>query len=64
MTCHFQVGLKNYAAAYCTGLLIARRLLKQLGLDEAYTGNEEVRATPRGACIKRKGEAGSRRLRS
>jgi large subunit ribosomal protein L5e len=35
------VGLKNYSAAYCTGLLIARRLLKQLGLDETYTGVEE-----------------------
>lgn len=35
------VGLKNYAAAYCTGLLVARRLLKQLGLDEAYPGVEE-----------------------
>lgn len=35
------VGLKNYAAAYCTGLLVARRLLKQLGLDEVYTGVDE-----------------------
>jgi len=35
------VGLKNYAAAYSTGLLIARRLLKKLGLDETYVGNEE-----------------------
>jgi len=34
-------GLKNYAAAYCTGLLLARRLLKQLGLDETYNGVEE-----------------------
>merc|ERR1719162_617000 len=29
-------GLKNYAAAYCTGLLCARRLLQKLGLDELY----------------------------
>jgi large subunit ribosomal protein L5e len=36
------VGLKNFSAAYCTGLLCARRLLKQLGLDEAYEGNTEV----------------------
>ena len=35
------VGLKNYAAAYCTGLLLARRLLKTLGLDETYVGVEE-----------------------
>lgn len=36
------VGLKNYAAAYCTGLLCARRLLQKLGLDEIYEGNMEV----------------------
>jgi large subunit ribosomal protein L5e len=36
------IGLKNYSAAYCTGLLVARRLLKQLGLDEVYSGVEEV----------------------
>merc|ERR1712021_227366 len=38
------VGLKNYAAAYCTGLLCARRLLKKVGLDELYEGNTEVDA--------------------
>lgn len=32
-------GLKNYSAAYCTGLLVARRLLQKLGLDEIYKGN-------------------------
>jgi large subunit ribosomal protein L5e len=37
-----KVGLKNYAAAYCTGLLVARRLLKKVGLDETYEGNTEV----------------------
>lgn len=36
------VGLKNYAAAYCTGLLVGRRLLKKLGLDSDYEGNTEV----------------------
>ena len=36
------VGLKNYAAAYCTGLLVARRLLKKIGLDEMYVGNTTV----------------------
>jgi large subunit ribosomal protein L5e len=35
-------GLKNYSAAYCTGLLLARRLLKQLGMDELYSGVEDV----------------------
>lgn len=36
------VGQKNYAAAYCTGLLIARRVLNQLGLEDAFKGKEEV----------------------
>merc|ERR1711899_53932 len=37
-----KVGLTNYAAAYCTGLLLARRLLKKLNLDGEYEGNTEV----------------------
>jgi len=36
------VGLTNYAAAYSTGLLLARRLLNKLGLDSLYPGNQEV----------------------
>jgi len=36
------VGLKNFAAAYCTGLLCARRVLKKIGLDELYEGNTEI----------------------
>lgn len=36
------VGLKNYAAAYCTGLLCARRLLQKMQLDDKYAGNTEV----------------------
>jgi large subunit ribosomal protein L5e len=36
------VGLKNYAAAYCTGLLAARRVLSKLGLASLYTGAEEL----------------------
>jgi large subunit ribosomal protein L5e len=36
------VGLSNYAAAYATGLLIARRHLKTLGLDTQYEGQTEV----------------------
>jgi large subunit ribosomal protein L5e len=35
-------GLKNYAAAYCTGLLLARRLLQQVGLDTAFIGKKEA----------------------
>lgn len=37
-----KVGLKNYAAAYCTGLLLARRVLEKFNLGEVYAGNEEV----------------------
>ncbi|CCH63040.1 hypothetical protein TBLA_0J00400 [Henningerozyma blattae CBS 6284] len=35
-------GLTNWSAAYATGLLIARRTLAKLGLDETYKGVEEV----------------------
>nr|GMD24936.1 60S ribosomal protein L5 [Ipomoea batatas]GMD24947.1 60S ribosomal protein L5 [Ipomoea batatas] len=37
-----EVGLTNYAAAYCTGLLLARRVLKTLELDDEYEGNVEA----------------------
>merc|ERR1712194_823458 len=36
------MGHKNYAAAYCTGLLIARRMLKKFGMDGAFKGKEEI----------------------
>merc|ERR1711939_706055 len=39
-----EVGLTNYSAAYCVGLLCARRLLKKLGLDTKFVGTEEVTA--------------------
>ncbi|XP_027081365.1 large ribosomal subunit protein uL18-like [Coffea arabica] len=37
-----EIGLTNYAAAYCTGLLLARRVLKELQMDEEYEGNVEA----------------------
>ena len=37
-----KIGLKNWTACYATGLLLARRVLKQLGLDEIYKGQEEL----------------------
>lgn len=37
-----KVGLTNYSAAYCTGLLAARRLLHKLKLADTYKGNEDV----------------------
>jgi len=33
-------GLKNYAAGYCTGLLVARRCLKKFELDDQFKGKE------------------------
>jgi len=36
------VGLTNYSACYCTGLLLARRLLKKLKLDKAYPGKKKL----------------------
>merc|ERR1712086_299513 len=35
-------GLTNYSACYATGLLLARRLLKQVGLAEEYKANGKV----------------------
>ena len=35
-------GLTNWSAAYATGLLLARRTLKKLGLDEDFAGVEEA----------------------
>lgn len=37
-----KVGLTNYAAAYCVGLLVARRILQKLGLDSLYGGCTNV----------------------
>lgn len=37
-----KVGLTNYAAAYATGLLLARRHLTKLSMADAYKGVEEV----------------------
>jgi large subunit ribosomal protein L5e len=37
-----QLGLTNYAAAYATGLLLARRTLTKLGLNDIYKGNQEI----------------------
>ncbi|KAJ3272190.1 60S ribosomal protein L5 [Terramyces sp. JEL0728] len=34
-------GLTNWSAAYATGLLLARRVLQKLGLDEKYEGCTE-----------------------
>jgi large subunit ribosomal protein L5e len=40
-----KVGLGNWAAAYCTGLLVARRLLTKVGLADKYEGVAEPDGT-------------------
>merc|ERR1711956_80915 len=37
-----KVGLTNYSAAYCTGLLLARRILQKFKLDSMYEGNSTI----------------------
>jgi len=37
-----KVGFTNYASAYATGLLLARRVNHKFGLDELYEGKTEV----------------------
>lgn len=37
-----KVGLTNYAAAYCVGLLCARRCLAKYKLDKTYKGNDDI----------------------
>lgn len=34
-------GLTNYSTAYATGLLLSRRLLKQVGLGDMYAHNSD-----------------------
>jgi len=37
-----KVGFTNYAAAYATGLLLARRVNVKFGLNELYEGNKDI----------------------
>jgi len=67
-----KLGLTNYAAAYATGLLLARRVLTKLGLNDIYKGaadaaddynvavSEEAQAQQ---SLKEKGEKGKRPFR-
>ena len=41
-----KVGLTNYSAGYCVGLLIARRVLTKFGLADTYEGVEEIDGEP------------------
>merc|ERR1719150_1816369 len=40
-----KVGLTNYSAASCTGLLLARRVLQKFKLDTVYEGNSNIDGT-------------------
>lgn len=51
-----KVGLTNYAAAYCTGLLLARRVLKKLNLDTVYEGNTDIDGSV--FCVEKEDEDG------
>ena len=37
-----KVGLTNLAAAYCTSLLLAGRLINRFGMDKIYEGQVKV----------------------
>lgn len=52
-----KVGLTNYASAYATGLLLARRLLTQVGLADTYAGQ----TNPDGAIYHVEAAEGERR---
>jgi len=52
------VGLTNYAAAYATGLLVARRVLTKLGMHDAYNGQTKTEAIGKYFLVE---EAGERR---
>lgn len=39
-------GLSNYASAYATGLLLARRVLKKIGLADKFKGAENIDGKP------------------
>lgn len=47
-------GMKNYAASYATGLLLARRILTILGLNEQYAG--QTKPDGKDFLVKRTGE--------
>merc|ERR1712124_203578 len=53
-----KTGLTNYAAAYCVGLLCARRLLTKYGLADSFAGTEEVTAEFEDAFVQNEDEDG------
>merc|ERR1711912_132938 len=53
-----KVGLTNCSAAYCVGLLCARRLLTKYGLADSFAGTEEVTAEFEDAFVQNEDEDG------
>jgi len=54
-------GLTSYMAAYATGLLVARRLLQKLKMDQVFKGAEELGGAPYDVSIDPKALAGDKR---
>jgi len=52
-------GLTNYAAAYATGLLVARRTLTKLGIADKFAGAKETNGAYEAARTKKDDESGS-----
>ena len=55
------VGLTNYAAAYATGLLLARRHLSQLKMQDQFVGNTELGKEYHPATLTKEANGGSAR---
>merc|ERR1711988_1247284 len=54
-------GLTSYMAAYATGLLVARRLLQKLKMDEVFKGAEELGGAAYDVSVDPKAMAGDKR---
>lgn len=54
-------GLTSYMAAYATGLLVARRLLQKLKMDQVFKGAEELGGSPYDVSVDPKALAGDKR---
>jgi len=54
-------GFTSYAAAYATGLLVARRLLQKLKMDQVFKGAEELGGAPYDVSVDPKALQGDKR---
>jgi len=58
-----KIGLTNYAAAYCTGLLLARRVLTKFDLAETYEGQTNHEEVGKDFNVEQAGEGKPRAFR-